>query len=54
MEIAGFGVFECQFLVIGQRGGDVAGEVGIGCWSDNGDLDLNAKGALAETKRNVD
>src|SRR6476646_3683846 len=37
MEIAGFGVFECQFLVIGQRGGDVAGEVEAWCGRGNGD-----------------
>src|SRR6185437_3595051 len=37
MEIAGFGVFECQFLVIGQRGGIVAGEVGAWCGRGNAD-----------------
>ena len=44
MEIAGFGSFECQFLVIGERWGVVAGEVGRWFWSDNGDL---AKGMVA-------
>jgi len=38
MEIAGFGAFEYQFLVIGQRKGVVAGEVARWFWSDNGDL----------------
>jgi hypothetical protein len=33
-----FLVFRCQFLVIGERRGVVAGEVAVGCWSDNGDL----------------
>jgi hypothetical protein len=33
-----FLVFRCQFLVIGQRMGVVAGEVARWFWSDNGDL----------------
>jgi len=35
--MAEFWDFGCQFLVIGEAGGVVAGEVGMGCWSDNGD-----------------
>src|SRR5580704_2936325 len=38
MEIVGFMVVQCQFLVIGQRWGVVAGEVGDACRSYNGAL----------------